>query len=116
MNPDLKSALKRRTLEISAILMVTVVSAIVIYYAIKPLDAAACIGRPESEIIARLGPPSIRAPGNYRAPPVPYVAGHTNVETLMWNRTTGTLYVATSDETGSRVCFRANWIPAVRVY
>ena len=111
MTPEFKSTLKRRTLEISAILLVTTVSAIVIYYAVRPLDAVACRGRTQSEIIARLGPPSTRSSGNYGAPPVTLVAGRSHVETLLWERMIGTIYLSTSDESRTRVCFSADWLP-----
>ena len=112
MHPQLKSALKRRAYETIAILLVMAVSAFLIYRVVKPLDAAACIGRPESEIITHLGSPSTRFPGNYGAPSITVTAGHAHMETLTWQRLTGTLYVSTSDESGKRVCFRAGWLPA----
>jgi hypothetical protein len=42
------------------------------------------------------------------------LAEHQHVETLFWKRMTGTLYVSTSDETGTRTCFRASWVPQER--
>ncbi len=111
MSPEFKAALKRRAVELSAILAFCAVSAVVIYWAVRPLDASACIGRPESEIIARLGTPSGRFQGDYQTRMVEAIPAYPRVETLFWKRLTGTLYLSTSDDTGVRICFRATWVP-----
>jgi len=109
--------LSTRNRRIIILLVFFIAGSVTLYhFQLRRLDDSSCVGLTEAQIIARLGNPSVRYSGTFGAPPVDFLAGHNNIETLQWNRLSGTLYISISDETGSKICFEAAWLPRGAVF
>ena len=86
------------------------------HFELCALDDASCRGLSETQLYDRLGNPTERFKGSFGNPPVDFLAGRRNIETMTWKRLSGTLYVSVSDESGTKVCFDAAWLPRGAVF
>jgi len=108
---------KRRRSLFVGVGAVALVLVIVLYFEqIRPIDAGPCLGLTESQLVGRLGRPSERWPGSFGLPSVQLLAGHKHIETMAWQRVSGTFFASASDESGARVCFDASWLHRGAVY
>ena len=69
------------------------------------------VGQTKAAVIGRYGPPTREWSGCYGLAPADYVTKHDRAVTLIYERSTGRLYLSFDPVGGEWVCFSSDWMP-----
>jgi hypothetical protein len=74
------------------------------------------IGQKKDEFVSQYGRPTKQWPGIYGGPPDDYSQSHPTAITLVYERASGTLYLAFEIINSEWVCFSSDWMPTGCVF